>query len=1207
MKKYSYLLFFNFLAFIATAQPTLTSPSDGAIGLIAPVTFQWIADPNANNYDFQIATNPSFTNNLSTITVYNQQYIRSSGLSAGVTYYWRMRSNYGSSYSAYTFSNSFTMQSAPVASFSGSPTSICAGSDVSFYSSSSGITSYSWTFPGGTPSSSTSSSPTVTYNSAGVYSVTLTVSNSLGNNTLTKTNYINVGTNFSASVSVTQGSLLKCPVDTVELTASPSPSGTGYAYSWSNSATTQSIKTSQFGTFSVSISKGGCTKSISRVIVRDTLPIFISTPNGKSLCLGDSVQLIAFDSGYSGFVWSTSATGTQIVAKQPSLYTVTATDNKSCPRKGSITVTSPYITKKISVSGYANPLCFTDSISLTGPVGFSSYSWSNSETSPQVFINTAGTYKVIFTDSVGCRGMDSVNLQFVKGPCYNGVYTVGGVAPDFISPKAAMDSLNKYRISGKVTFKIRDGVYNNRLFLKTINGSSKTNNVTFESESGYAPSVTLTSGDSVLFLDNVSYLTIKNLTLLDTTHERLVNSKGFAKYLNFEGNIFIGVGAKNITLFTRGWVNRATIRLEYIDSSYFNYNIFKRTYINTFFSTIYNSEIKGNTFDAISYGVFVAGSYTKIVQNSVSTDQTNVNVSTISYNAGIHINGGNNNIIMRNKVNCLKGAGEICGIKSFSSNTLISNNHIFDEEIGSTGASGTGTGGALYIGGDNIVIAHNDIIGSPALRFRFYSNTSSTDSLRVINNTFGLLPGMTGSSKYLLWFENEQGSGPPSNRNIKEYVNNNYHNVDSLVSTYRVENLKSSDNSYTKYSLWKAAQTFDKDSRFINPNYISDYNLTPRNIALNNTADFMVTVPTDINGAQRNTPKTDIGSCEINTYKDLKIDSVMLSGAGCNNTVTSKIRLRNNSLFYKVYKNDSVNIYYSINGGTPQTLVHGFKKDSLNFNDTALVNMPGLTLSQGSLNTIRFWINYTSDSAQWNDSISHAYYAYKLPSVDFTNTGFCAGTAISFTSQTSPVVFYKWSFPDGSFVNAANASKVFTEGNHNITLQVTSAQGCSNTITKPITILSQPSIAVTRTGDSLSAVAGMSYKWYLNNTLLPNDTLQKVKIKQSGNYKVTVTSPQGCSNSSANMFYAVTGIKGFDNTDQVMVYPVPATNHLFIELLRANSGSYILTDVTGKEIVQGTLNQGLNSVGLEIVKTGIYFITVQTAAGDQLIRKIIKE
>jgi PKD repeat protein len=1209
------LLAFLCLSFTANAQvPTLYSPSDNATNMINPVSFDWSYVSSGWGYQFQIADNSSFSG-ASTWDVFTN-YTSESGLTPGETYYWRVRTWLGgSNYSSFSSANSFTMALAPVAAFTATPRTVCQGANVSFNSSGSSATSYSWNFQGGTPSTSTSANPVITYNTVGTFNVTLTVTTFMGNDVETKVGYITVAPDFSASLNVTEGKLLKCPGDSVQLSASPI--GSGYTYLWSNSATASSIKTTQYGVFSVAIkNSGGCTKNLSKTITRDTLPLYFNVANGASLCYGDSLQLTVLDSGYFNYTWLSGQTTKQILVYQPNTYKVYATDSNTCPRKGSVQLVAPHSTKKMTVSGYANPLCLTDSIRLAGPAGFSSYSWSNSETSPQVFINTAGTYKVIFTDSVGCRGMDSVNLQFVKGPCYNGVYTVGGVAPDFISPKAAMDSLNKYRISGKVTFKIRDGVYNNRLFLKTINGSSKTNNVTFESESGYAPSVTLTSGDSVLFLDNVSYLTIKNLTLLDTAHERLVYSKGlgYGKYLTFEGNNFIGVGAKNITLSTRGWAGSTAIRFERFDSSSFNKNIFKRTYINASFYEINNSEIIANTFDAISRGVNAGASgggvsYTTITQNSVSTNQTNVNVSTTSDNAGIYFIGGNNNIITRNKVNCLKGAGGICGIKSISSNTLISNNQVFDEQIGMTGASGTGAGGALYIDGNNIVITHNDIIGSPALRFRFYSNTFATskDSLRVINNTFGLLPGMTGSSKYLLWFENEQGSGPPSNKNIKEYVNNNYYNTDSLVETYMVENLTSSDYGYSKYSSWKAAQTFDKDSRFINPNYVSNYNLTPRNIALNNTADFMATVPTDINGAQRNTPKTDIGSCEINTYKDLKIDSVMLSGAGCNNTVTSKIRLRNNSLFYKVYKNDSVNIYYSINGGTPQTLVHGFKKDSLNFNDTALVNMPGLTLSQGSLNTIRFWINYTSDSAQWNDSISHAYYAYKLPSVDFTNTGFCAGTAVSFTSQTSPVVFYKWSFPDGSFVNAANASKVFTEGNHNITLQVTSAQGCSNTITKQITVLSQPSIAVTRTGDSLSAVAGMSYKWYLNNTLLPNDTLQKVKIKQSGNYKVTVTSAQGCSNSSANMFYAVTGIKGFDNTDQVMVYPVPATNLLFIELLRANTGSYILTDGTGKEIVQGTLKQGLNSVEVESMKTGIYFITVRTAAGDQLIRKIIKE
>ncbi|MFA7379790.1 MAG: PKD domain-containing protein [Bacteroidia bacterium] len=1207
MKKYSYLLFFNFFfAFIAIAQPTLTSPSDGASGLIAPVTFKWIADPNANNYDFQIATNPSFTSNLSTVTVWDPQYIRSSGLSAGVTYYWRMRSNYGSSYSAYTFSRSFTMQSVPVASFSGSPTSICAGSDVSFYSSSSGVTSYSWSFPGGTPSSSTSSSPTVTYNSAGVYSVTLTVSNSLGNNTLTKTNYINVGTNFSASVSVTQGSLLKCPVDTVELTASHS--GTGYTYLWSNSATSQSIKTTQFGTFSVAISKGGCTKNISRVIVRDTLPIFISTPNGTSICLGDSVQLIAFDSGYTGFVWSTNATGTQIVAKQPSLYTVTATDNKSCPRKGSVTVTNPYGTKKITVSGYANPLCSSDSITLTGPSGFNSYSWSNGKTTLQIIIGNPGAYVLTFADSIGCKGKDSVNLQFVKENCYKGIYTIGGVNPDFISPRAAIDSLNKYKVVGKVVLKIREGTYNSRLRLRFIKGSSLINNIVFESENGIASNVIITADDSLMYLDSVWYITFKNLTFKEANHERLVYSNTTSdRYklvsIHFIGNIFIGIGNENYyyqnrTNYTDGF-SRAPMSFNYLTNSSLVGNRFERMYCGFYALGGQDILISGNTFLLTADGItFRTNSKVKniTIEKNIILLNDNLGLSNLFSTAlgfappGAYATPTGLNIISNSIV--ISGStaskfGRVRGIEVYHFQKCnIFNNNITNNYIRpSTATPDTKYDAAVDISGytDGNLI-HNNIIGNPALYY-------NCDSFSIINNNLSAAQGKNLVLHVV-------------NSTIKLYRNNNYSVIDSTLSTFRGG---VGGNSYKTYSAWKNVQNYDKDSRFINPKYVSFFDLTPTNPLLNNTADTVTAVPLDINGSPRTNPKTDIGSYEINSFKDVKIDSVLLSGYGCNTTVTPKVRLRNNSLFYKVYKNDSVNIYYSINGGSPQTLVHGFKKDSLNFNDTALVNLPGLTLNQGSLNTIRFWINYTSDSAQWNDSISHVYYVYKIPSVDFTSTGFCAGTAISFTSQTSPVVFYKWSFPDGSFVNAANASKVFTEGNHNITLQVTSAQGCSNTITKPITVLSQPSIAVTRTGDSLSAVAGMSYKWYLNNTLLPNDTLQKVKIKQSGNYKVTVTSPQGCSNSSTNMFYAVTGIKGFDNTDQVMVYPVPATNLLFIELLRANTGSYILTDVTGKEIVQGTLKQGLNSVGLETVKTGIYFITVQTAAGDQLIRKIIKE
>ncbi len=53
-------------------------------------------------------------------------------------------------------------------------------------------TSWSWTFEGGTPAVSTAQNPSVTYNTPGIYSVTLTATNSEGSNTLTRIGYITV-------------------------------------------------------------------------------------------------------------------------------------------------------------------------------------------------------------------------------------------------------------------------------------------------------------------------------------------------------------------------------------------------------------------------------------------------------------------------------------------------------------------------------------------------------------------------------------------------------------------------------------------------------------------------------------------------------------------------------------------------------------------------------------------------------------------------------------------------------------------------------------------------------------------------------------------------------------------------------------------------------------------------------------------------------
>ena len=68
-----------------------------------------------------------------------------------------------------------------------------------------GTSTYSWSFPGGTPSSSTDANPTVTYANTGSYNVSLTVNNGGSSDTETKNNFINVkscaegGTDYCAA------------------------------------------------------------------------------------------------------------------------------------------------------------------------------------------------------------------------------------------------------------------------------------------------------------------------------------------------------------------------------------------------------------------------------------------------------------------------------------------------------------------------------------------------------------------------------------------------------------------------------------------------------------------------------------------------------------------------------------------------------------------------------------------------------------------------------------------------------------------------------------------------------------------------------------------------------------------------------------------------------------------------------------------------
>lgn len=190
---------------------------------------------------------------------------------------------------------------------------------------------------------------------------------------------------------------------------------------------------------------------------------------------------------------------------------------------------------------------------------------------------------------------------------------------------------------------------------------------------------------------------------------------------------------------------------------------------------------------------------------------------------------------------------------------------------------------------------------------------------------------------------------------------------------------------------------------------------------------------------------------------------------------------------------------------------------------------------------IAFSANGCSDTLQRMIVIS------PTPIPDFIFTNECAGVAIKFKDTTKAfndvVVKWKWSFGDSTFGSADIISKSYkTGGTYNVKLVVTNMAGCSDSISKMLTVHYKPTVNYTVAHtcsrqdlviSNLSSVpdTNLTYQWSFADGSFATDIIPLKTYPSNGTYniKLKAVSGFGCTDSiSKNITINPTPVSNFN-------------------------------------------------------------------------------
>lgn len=325
----------------------------------------------------------------------------------------------------------------PTASITASDNDICIGQSITYTDNSSGVTvdTWAWTFTGGSITSAGTQGPhTVTYNTAGSFNVTLTVSDDNGTDDTTITIVVHDLPNVTVSASVNP----VCAGSPTNLTAAGAAT---YVWNGGSAANPYTVSPTAMTAYSVTgTDVNGCQNSAIFTVNVNALPTITLTASANNFCAGGATTLTA--GGGNTYLWDQSLSGTvnTVYPTTNTTYSITGTDGNNCQNTASVNI-SVLPVPTVSASASPASVCPGGSSVLTASGNAIGYSWDGStQTNPVTVTPTATTtYTVTAANVSFCTATASVTVTVLPAPnvtasatpsavCYGGssILTAGG-------------------------------------------------------------------------------------------------------------------------------------------------------------------------------------------------------------------------------------------------------------------------------------------------------------------------------------------------------------------------------------------------------------------------------------------------------------------------------------------------------------------------------------------------------------------------------------------------------------------------------------------------------------------------------------------------------------------------------------------------------------------------------------------------------------